>query len=142
MFVSHLWWYLNTLFLVYFFDQEPGSLLYWLLLLQISDFIGKSCCNRVLPQFSECKRAWTDQHVYRRIREKCPRHFSEGKRYSYVIRMPCFALTCFGWPHNSVTLCILCRQGQHVHVLSSLMNLILLLQPEVPLGILGVLWTE
>lgn len=58
----------------------------------------------------------------------------------YKVRMTCFDLeTDFALTYFIINIS---RPGQHVHVLFSLMNLILLLQQGEPLGILVVLWTE
>lgn len=60
-------------------NEKGKKLLYNFLILNLSDFTGKSCSNRMFLKFSKCKRAWIDQHVHRRVGEKCPWHFPEGK---------------------------------------------------------------
>lgn len=60
-------------------SEKGKKLNYNFLILNLSDFTGKSCSNRMFLKFSKCKRAWIDQHVHRRVREKCPWHFPEGK---------------------------------------------------------------
>lgn len=134
---SFLWptWYRESEFMSCFMQCHiicillsspvPGHLFINNILLKCSDFTGKSCCYRMLPEFSQCERARVDKHVHRRVREKYSGHFSEGKLFLLLQR-------CFKKGRCLFKILLEnCRLDQLDHVSSSSMSLILLLLPGV-----------
>lgn len=105
-------------------NEKGKKLLYNFLILNLSDFTGKSCSNRMFLKFSKCKRAWIDQHVHRRVREKCPWHFPEGKDPFFLSNL-CPFNVCMTFLFRTYSFCfysqifkiyVLFRQGQHAPV--------------------------
>lgn len=105
-------------------NEKGKKLLYNFLILNLSDFTGKSCSNRMFLKFSKCKRAWIDQHVHRRVGEKCPWHFPEGKDPFFLSNL-CPFNVCMTFLFRTYSFCfysqifkiyVLFRQGQHAPV--------------------------